>query len=860
MATKTSTLAVRLIDGISGPAKGAAASLKQVEAATANLAKVRGFREQTAKLNEMAEAHRRAREHVKNLGAALIAAENPSSRMKAAYERAAAAADKLGNKLEWQRARVRGAANAIEQMGHSVNQLSAAEMRLQANIDRTTAAMKRQEAAGLRSQHRRQALGTAAAAGGVAIGWRAREFGRDAIGRAASFDLALRQQQFATDIDPNEQRRVLVRQAERIGQDTKFTNEDVVRAQTEVANGLAVEMKKADILKPIIDQAKNYALTLKDVSMTDAGQAVRGFLLSLGKDISTGAKAEAEARRASNMMIRASKIGGMEHLDIQPLIQRGGSAARLVGLSDETILAMGVGMKRSNISGDQAGTALRTLSSKLANPTNKGMAALATAGIDYGDYTKMPGGMSVANYEKKFRNDFGKTLTPKVRAKLEGIFADEDVFEKQDTFAAAVAEAVGPLFLNKKGKLSVADHKALAKKAGEFHKFAVEAVDAERLLLDILAKDPSLGILNAMMTDKHGNKFGLLAKGFEQFMRDRADLKSVAPDYGDKASALITGGLQGAIDQLTGGIETLKQRLGTENEYWLTPFVNSVAGKIDDLTELVKKSPTVAAVTGGVAAGAAGIAGAFRLINDMLGGNAPAIALTASAASLTKSAWALDAAAAKLAAGSSLPGVPDGGKPGSKTGRVASFLGAAGLYGAGAYMLYQGGSAISEGNKKLYENVAPGEVHNEGLKRRLADTERRRAEIRALRQQVEGLPATGETAGAEAGQKAGAGVAAGITNSGPAVDAASQGIMARIKGWFSSGVDVPVRVQGSASPAAGPMTPPASTPAPNKQSYIRNDIRVTTGEGDPNKIAQAISQKLAAEANAGSHGAFSDYS
>jgi hypothetical protein len=690
--------------------------------ATGDLGKVKGYQTQKTALDQMSAAHAKARENVRQLASALMAADAPTKRMQAAYAAATASVDKLGSKLDWQKARVRGAADALGAMGVNVRNLAAGEAQLRAATERATAAIVKQEAAAARSATRRQAAGTIAGGAATLAGIKGVQTGKDAFKSAGNIDYALRQQQFATGLSKAQQDSVLYPQAKRIGQDTKFTNEDIVRAQTEFANGLPAAIKQAGVIASVIDQAKNYALTVKDVDMQQAAMAVRGYLLSMGKDISSPEKAELEARGATNKMIRATKIGGLTHDDLMPFIARGASAGRIAGLSEETLLALAVGLKRSNISGDQAGTAVRTASSKLVAPTPKGIAGLTAAGIDYDSYTTMPGGLSVENFAKKFKQDFGKSLSSSARDALTEAFADPDIVGDRGAFAKAVTDAVSPLFTPKAdGTMRASDARTVAKKAGDFHKFSVESVDAERLLTDIIKADPTLGVLNAFMTDKHGNKFALLAKSLDQFEADKKDLKGISPSYGDDASKLIQGGLGGAIERMTGAVETFKTTLGKENEGWLTPVTNKVGDAIDMLTRGVEKSPLFAACAGALATGAAGIGGAFKLANDLAGGNLPAIALTGSAAALTKSAFALDAAAAKMALTGPAGDVLKKAGPLAAAGITAMGAASAAAIAAGAAIVIQDYKPALDGVTK--GNALPGQEHDDGQRRRRSANE-----------------------------------------------------------------------------------------------------------------------------------------
>lgn len=573
------------------------AMTKRVDALNAKLTQIQGFKKISKDLDGASIAYKRAQQEANRLKSALDAAGGSGGKLARDYERAARAADMARTAFMRQGQAVRQARSDLEAAGVPVNRLAQRQRELEMRVRGATAAMQRQQQVALaqpRSSARQSAAiaahGAAHAIGGGYLAHKGAQAGKAVLSKSGEFDYATRRQQAYADLSKAEQEAILIPQAERIGADTKFTNADVVEAQTTVANRLPAHLKNATTIAPLVAQMKNYALAMKGTTMDDAAQAVSGFLLSTGKDISTADKADAESRRASNLLIRMSKLGAMSHDDIMPFVQRGVSAGRIAGLSDETMAALAVGLKRSNISGDQAGTALRTLSAKLVAPTNKGLAALATAGIDYNQFTKMPGGLSVESLESKFKQDFGKSFTPAIRESLTSALSDEDIIGDRGRFTEAVTDAVSSLFTPKRdGKLRASDRQALAKKVGEFHKFSVENVDAEGLLNAILQKDPSLAVLNAFATDKHGNKIGLLAKSFEQFQRDRDLLKSTPGDFGDKISSTITGGLGGALERLSGAVDTAANRIGRANESWLTPTIDAIGNTIEKLASAPPK-------------------------------------------------------------------------------------------------------------------------------------------------------------------------------------------------------------------------------------------------------------------------------
>jgi hypothetical protein len=690
-----------------------------------DLGKIRVFREAARGALELGRSHREALTHLRSVSREMNIIGPPTAAMSARYRQAQESMRSVGRALREQKEAVATARDALSSAGINVDRLASAQRRLELATKGATAAARAQ-AANPWGQASRQRHVEAkphgagvAGIGGLPAAYYARQGALKAIDAGKSMDFAVRRQRAFADLSESEQNKILIPQAEKIGRETKFTNIDVVEAQTTTANRLPAHMKNAETIAPLVGQMKNYAMSMKEVNMDEASQAVTGFLLSTGKDISTPEKADFEARRASNLLIRSSKLGAMGHHDLMPFVQRGLSAGNIAGLSDETMLAMGVGLKRSNISGDQAGTALRTISSKLVAPTNKGLAALATAGIDYSKYSKMPQGLSVESLEGKFKQDFGKSFTPEVREKLGEALGDSEIVGDRGRFTQAVTDAVAELFTPKKdGTMRASDRQAVAKKVGEFHKFSAESVDSEGLLRAILAKDPTLGVLNAFATDKHGNKLGLISKGFEQFERDRETLRETPGDFGDKIAATITGGLGGALDRLTGSIETAYQKIGTANAGWLTPSVDAIGNAIEALSQLPPKLivfGTAVATASGVLLGIKGASTAATVA----GAAATTVRATAAGATLTKA-----------------------GSIGSTFARFgARTLGVAGLaYGGYELLDY----AIGQHNREKYKDVAPGEAHNEGRNRR-------RAYHEALRQQTAGVRAQHAPTLADAG-------------------------------------------------------------------------------------------------------------
>lgn len=318
-------------------------------------------------------------------------------------------------------------------------------------------------------------------------------------------------------------------------------------------------------------------------------------------------------------------------------------------------------MRRAGVRGDEAGVFLRSVSSKMVAPTPKGLAALYTAGINYNDFTKMPGGLSADALENKFRMDFGKSFTPEIREQVKEILADEDMINDRGSFTEAVTEAVSELFPKKKnGEMLASDRNKLAKKVGDFHRLSVESVDVEGLLLAIMQKDPSLAVLNAFFTDRQGGRAAILSKGMENFLSDREALKNTPDNFGEHIATEIMAGLGGTLEQFRGSIENTILSLGQANEGLIKLGLESTSSVLDGFSNLSDGAKRAATALGATAAGWFAIRGAGKLLATFFGSGGASVALTGSAAALTGSAEALTLAAARLGAAGSVGAVGNG--------------------------------------------------------------------------------------------------------------------------------------------------------------------------------------------------------
>ena len=634
------------VDKMAGALGKVRAQLEAIEKFNASKIKFFGSRDNLRKAQADLERH------VKTM-AALGAGANTKA---AASEQArlAAVVDRAARSFDQQRNAAMAARRALTDMGVPVDRAAAHQQKLAGAVERANRQLERQH------KWRSRIAGVPAAAGAIAgavTASRTSHFAGKAIVSAADFDIGTRKQRAFTDVSAKDQAEILTPQAKRIGQDTQFTNLDVVKAQTTAMQGLPSNITgriKAEVAAGILENVKNYALVM-EADLATSAEAIRSYLQATNKDISTKEKALAEANKATNQLVRMAKLGGMSDDDVQGYLKFAMPTASAAGVSPEAAMAIAALARRGGLRGDEAGVFMRSTASKLVAPTKKGITALNAAGIDYNKFIRMPNSLSVDKLESHFGNEIGTAFTPEVRARLAAALNDNGTVGDRSKFTETVTSIIADQFpKTKKGQISAADRQKIAKAAGGFHKVSAASVDAERLLDTVMMSNMTLAQLNAFLTDKHGGKGAITQRQRDEYVSARKSLQGVGddPNFAKKKADEIMGGFGGEYERLKGSVETLTQSIGeaSAETFKLKSVFAGAGASLDWIANLPK--PVLAG--GAAVAGVGAVGGAAWLTTQLAGGfglSGSAVALDGAAAALTRAAVVLGGSGAAGAAG-----------------------------------------------------------------------------------------------------------------------------------------------------------------------------------------------------------------
>ncbi|RXF67684.1 phage tail tape measure protein [Hansschlegelia zhihuaiae] len=854
-------------------------ALSDVEAykkARANAASVEASHKLArARADELAEALDRTREAQKRLSAEKgpQAATELAAKVKQLTDQHKAAERQVRSTASAVRIQAQafdGAKAAMRAYGVPITDLDRHEGRLKRSIEATTKAIREQEGAARKAAEARrrmlqaeearlqrraargEVIGAAGAAAGVYAGYKGRQIAGDAITSAAEFDIAVRKQRQFTDISAADQARLLA-QAKKIGQETQFSNIDVVRAQTASMQGLPAGFAptlKAEIAAGIVENVRNYA-TLMETDLKEGAETIRSYLQTTGKDISTREKALDEARKATNQIVKMAKLGGMSGEDASQFVKYAAAPGTTAGLSTDTMLSLGALARRGGLRGDEAGVFMRSTASKLVAPTKKGRAALSAAGINYDDFVRMPDRLDTGALERSFQTEMGKGFTPQVRARIDQINADKRLISDRERYVEAVTSAVAPILGKKKdGTVRASDSQVAAKAAGAYHKIAAESVDAEGLLDAAMSKNMTLAQLNAWLTDKHGGKGSITQRQWDEFRAARTEIAKTGddPDFAKKRADAVMAGVGGAVENLRGSVENLVLAVGEANSGLIKFAADGIGKGLDAFSKLDSSTQQIVSLGAGAAATLATLKASGYLTGKLLGTTAlsgSAAALSGSAGELAVAAKALDAAAIKLGAagggddvakrmGKSATSAGAGSTIGAVVARSAAAGGLAAT-AAGSMLLAEGWNKTERDRsfmaalerrraERKGEDLPYLKADAEKARAELAEIEKRSAEIasdedktpvllslrsrkaiieerlREIERLIEErLKQSGEAAGVKAGQ----GIADGVKAKTPDVEGAASTLFKRMSAVFATGIDIPLRLAPDGSFGGG---------------------------------------------------------
>jgi len=427
-----------------------------------------------------------------------------------------------------------------------------------------------------------KALSSAAGVAAVVAAHKVKEVAAKVVETYREFDDLRRYQKAILHLS-DEQQKPLIDQALKLGSTTKFNDLQVLEAQLDLAQrGI-----KENMIRPIIEMAANYGQAM-NTSLPDAAKTLEGIIFSTGQHMEDAGEALANANKTVNFAVKLAKIGGLGNEDVQQFFKFGGASGHVAGLSMETMGALAAIMRRSNIRGDEAGVAVRSIAGALVSPTKKGMDALAAMGINYSQFTKMPGAASSDSFNTMFQQNLGKKLSARQLAAVQGVLGDADVMGERGAFMSAMMPIIGEGFQrNKKGELTAASQAQLGKVLQTFHKMIVESVDTEGLLRAIIANKPSAAQLNAFFTKQQGGRMGTVTQhGVKLFDDYREQLRRAPDDFAASIANERMGGFAGAASRAEGALMNLYTALGRANDGMLTFGANLTAGTLNHLSKL----------------------------------------------------------------------------------------------------------------------------------------------------------------------------------------------------------------------------------------------------------------------------------
>ncbi|NBN63826.1 phage tail tape measure protein [Pannonibacter tanglangensis] len=677
--TRTARLRLQLIDSVSANAKGVAAALKGVDATMAKLGKssAPGMRKFTKELEhlqrkstaiddftrhriglkELAIEMKLAKRNVADIGKQFSAVKVPTKEMAAQMAAARENLRRATQAFREQGVAARASEAALRQYGiNGQRSVSAAQSQIRTQIAQTIRKMRELDREARKPKPkpaptprepapprpvRHVPTGpyydpTGVAAGGIAAFY-GQDLAKKAFAMSLDFDRAVQFQKAIGDLS-DEQSTTLQAHAIKLANENRFSNVDVVAAQTSMMQaGIRDIVTVMGMMRPVTDYALAMGITLEE-----AAETVKGASQSKRVNI----KDPKAVAGFVDYLVQMAKQGGMSDEDVRQYIKYGGASTTGIGLTDAYAAAMGVVLRRSGVRGDEAGVFARSASAKLVAPTNKGRTALAAMGIDYNKFVKMPDAMNIDGINEVLKLRLGKSMTPEMRQQVQTLL-DEGEFYNSDgelvpvasdagEFTTQIGAILAPLF-EENGKLAAKDAEALSKALSDYHKYSAESVDVIGLFNEIFSRNPSIPQLNAFFTDKQGGRAQNIGARWAEFMDVLKLMENIPADLANKIGRIANEGSYGDWTRMTGTIETAMTNVARDWENVTRPLIRATDSLVDSFNQLdpavrqvVSGLLFAAAAFGGIMAARSGISILGRLLG--MGGGAAATGAAGGAA------------------------------------------------------------------------------------------------------------------------------------------------------------------------------------------------------------------------------------
>lgn len=347
---------------------------------------IEGFRKVKQQLNETQQAYQAATQRASALARELSATENPTRKQADALRKALREASQLKNKYGELQQSVQRQRSELQASGISTNQLGQAQRRLNSDIARTTQQLQRQEQQLKRSaeQERRMASarnsyqsamdtrnkiagsGAAMTATGIGMGYAAKKV----LAPGYDFEVGMSKVQALTRLDKDSADYKMLRtQARDLGATTAFT-------ANEVAQGQAFYAMAG--FKP--EQIKN---AMKGtLSMSLAGDIDLATTADIGSNILTGFKLDSgEMNRVSDTLVATFTRSNVNLNMLGDTMKYVAPVASGLGVDLETAAVAAGKLGDAGIQGSMAGTSLRSILGRLAEPPKQAAEALTKLGI-----------------------------------------------------------------------------------------------------------------------------------------------------------------------------------------------------------------------------------------------------------------------------------------------------------------------------------------------------------------------------------------------------------------------------------------------------------------------------------------------
>ncbi|MDX2265448.1 MAG: phage tail tape measure protein [Hyphomicrobiales bacterium] len=364
-----------------------------------------------------------------------------------------------------------------------------------------------------------------------------------------------------------------------------------VQAMADAAVEMAQSGLSPDTIKALMEQVAKGALASGD-PLKEVADGMSNIARAMGLPFKTAEEQAKSFEKINNTITAANLATNQTFGELRAGLQKAAPVAAQLGIDVESLTAFIGALGTAGIKGEEAGTGMRAMMTRLVAPTKKARDMMRLFGVDTSKYIKLSDrvaltseGLQRAMLSAGLKK--GGILDDKTKAALDAVLSDPgakgDLLGTGEKLNDILASAL---------KIDAGDIEGRGKLIDAVQRYmfsVVEKLDPTAAFKELREKGVTIGAMKEIFGLHHIEKGGALMAAIErgEFSRIYDEILRKSEGAVDRFSAKMTEGYVGAVMKLSAAIQRLNITLG---ETGVLDTVSEVADRMSGFLDKLSKT------------------------------------------------------------------------------------------------------------------------------------------------------------------------------------------------------------------------------------------------------------------------------